>query len=166
MATNTDNLAVNSDKLRQSNSQDNGNKDISSNDQSLTNQPESENTEGGPSTAASAELQRSGNPASNPLLSDKVPESSSNDPNHREVSATLEEDPDDGSQQDLEEPVDDHQVSNESHDSSSAKLEHDHLQNPKSQTTVDQNSSHDQSPASFASQLGKLCGKHICIYHC
>lgn len=163
MATNTDNLAVNPDKLRQSNSQENGNKDISSNDQSSINQPESENTEGGHSTAASAELQRSGNPASNPLLSDsKLSESSSNDQNHQEVSATLEEDLDDGSQQELEEPIDDLQVSSES-DSSSTNLEHDHLQNPNSQTTVDQNSSHDQSPASSASQssqceVGKLCG--------
>lgn len=147
---------------RQSNGQGNGNKDISSNQTS--NQPESENSEGEQTTTASAELQRSGNPASNPLQSDnKFPESRSNDPNQQVVLPTLERDPDDGSQQDLEEPFDDLQVSSESHDSSSTNPERDQLQDPNSLRAVDQNSSHDQFSASSAAQSsqcgdGKLCG--------
>ncbi len=83
------------------------------------------------------------------------------------VLPTLERDSGDGkSQQDLEEAVDDHQVSSETHDSSSTNPERDQLQDPNSLRVADQNSSHDQSSASSAAQSsessqcedGKLCG--------
>ncbi|XP_078382169.1 uncharacterized protein LOC144664816 [Oculina patagonica] len=137
---------------RQSNCQGNGNKDITSNNQT-SNQPESENTAGEQTTTASAELQRSGNPALNLLQSDEFPESSLNDPKQQVVLPTLERDSGDGkSQQDLEEAVDDHQVSSETHDSSSTNPERDQLQDPNSLRVADQNSSHDQSSASSAAQ--------------
>lgn len=158
---------------RQSNGPGNGNIDISSNNQ--TNQPESENTdEGGHSSNSPAynhsELQGSSNPASNLLQSDNElqPESNPNDEHQEEVLPALGEDPAAGSQQDLEEPFDDHQVSSESQDSSSTNPEHDHLQNPSDhERVVDQNSCLDQSSASTLtsqpspSEVGKLYALHI-----
>lgn len=147
---------------RQNNGPGNGNK-----------QPESENTdEGGHSSPAYnySALQGSSNPASNPLQSDNElqPDSNPNDENQEEVLAELGEDPEAGSQENLEEPFDDRQVSSESRDSSSTNPEHDHLQNPSDHERAgDQNSCLDQSSASTLtsqpspSEVGKLYALRI-----
>lgn len=87
----------------ENNSQENGNKDIPDDNQTSADQSESENT-------ASAVLQRSGNPASNPLQSDTNAEI------QERLLPTLEEHPDDGSgavEQDLVPHCDGQEVNSE-----------------------------------------------------
>lgn len=127
----------------ENNSQENGNKDIPDDNQTSADQSESENT-------ASAVLQRSGNPASNPLQSDTNAEI------QERLLPTLEEHPDDGSgavEQDLVPHCDGQEVNSEP----PFNPEPDLSQNPNSE------SSRPDAAASLDDKDGKLWLTYIYV---